>query len=121
MRRDYSGESLSGRSARGAIDQIGYALSLFALVPAKGESVFCSRSDASSRQSMSSLRTFWPGPEPLHGRFWATEKQELSSVISVPSVVKTKSSFFSVFLAEAGWLRYPQERAGRALASMADS
>ena len=49
------------------------------------------------------------------------EKQELSSVISVPSVVKTKSSLFSVFLAEAGWLGYPQERAGRAPASMADS
>ena len=30
------------------------------------------------------------------------------------SVVKTKSFFFSVFLADAGWLRYPQERAGRA-------
>src|SRR6202142_3200624 len=36
MRRDYSGESLSGRSARGAADQIGYGTQSFRLSPRQG-------------------------------------------------------------------------------------
>src|ERR1019366_7768619 len=75
MRRDYRGESLFGRSARGAVDQIGYALSLFALISAKSESIFLLALQRIQSGGPGGP-LLWPGPEPLHGRLWTTEKNK---------------------------------------------
>ena len=88
MRRDYRGESLFGRSARGAVDQIGYALSLFALISAKSESIFCSRSSASSRVVPEDL-SFGPAQSLFTGDFGPRRKTRIEHpAISLSSVGK---------------------------------
>src|ERR1019366_1540119 len=102
-----------GRSARGAVDQIGYALRrFFALISAKSESIFCSRSSASSRVVPEDL-SFGPAQSLFTGDFGPRRKIRIEHpAISLSSVGKENA--FLLWVSGGGWRAAVSSRTRRA-------